>query len=305
MLTIFKAFGGYNGPAPFSQAVIQSPGFEPIVSTIEQENTFNTFLSYANVTTLEQARNLSSEALILANSLQVLNSSYGGFVYGPAVDGDFTPALPGQLLARGQYDKNLRVMLGHNADEGLLFTDPLVQNNSALAVLLASFSPDIIAFPKQIDYIENVLYPQIFDGSQAMNYTNEIARTAAIVSEFVFVCNTFYLDKAFKNNSYAYLFAIPPALHGYDIPYTYYNGNGSDTGNVTGSEVIAPAIAIALQEYITHFAETGSPNEAGVPYFPMYGNNATIQVLNIDGITEAVDPAANYRCDWWQKGLYI
>jgi carboxylesterase type B len=111
-----------------------------------------------------------------------------------------------------------------------------------------------------------------------------------------FTCNTFYLDKAYKNNTYSYFFSVPPALHGEDVAYTYYNG--------PNSAVIAPQIAMALQEYITNFAENGSPNGAGVPHFQMYGPDATVQDLNITGITEVMDPAANYRCNWWQKALY-
>jgi len=68
---------------------------------------------------------------------------------------------------------------------------------------------------------------------------------------------------------------------------------------------LSTPIAIALQEYITHFAETGNPNEPGVPHFTMYGKNATVQNLNITGITEMMDPAATYRCNWWQKALYV
>lgn len=89
---------------------------------------------------------------------------------------------------------------------------------------------------------------------------------------------------------------MPPAIHGEDIPYTYYNG--------PNPSVIAPQIAIALQTYITNFAVTGSPNGPGVPYFPAYGSNATVVNLNYTGITLQMDPTANYRCDWWQKALY-
>jgi len=85
-----------------------------------------------------------------------------------------------------------------------------------------------------------------------------------------------------------------------DVPYTYYNGNGS-----ASTAVAAPQVALALQEYITHFAAAGNPNVQGVPYFPMYGANATVQVLNITGIREGIDPTANYRCDWWQKALWF
>lgn len=89
---------------------------------------------------------------------------------------------------------------------------------------------------------------------------------------------------------------MPPALHGYDVPYTYYNE--------PNPFVLSTRIAITLQEYITHFAETGSPNEKGVPFFSMYGENGTVENLNVTGVTRSIDPAANYRCDWWQKGLY-
>jgi len=150
-----------------------------------------------------------------------------------------------------------------------------------------------------VDYITNVLYPPIFDGSQAMSYTNQIARAAALDSELIFTCNTFYLDKAYANTTYSYFFTVPPALHGSDIAYTYYNGP-------TDPDPVDPSasVAIALQEYITHFAETGSPNQPGVPSFVMYGANATVQNLNITGITEQMDPAANQRCNWWQRVLY-
>jgi len=300
------AFGGNKGPAPFAQAVPQSPGFMPIVSANQQETIFNTFLSLLNVSTLEEARQLPYEALQVANVIQVGEAAYGGFVYGPVVDGVFAPALPGQLLLSGQYDKSLRVMVGHNADEGLLFTSPFVQNQSAFEEFVLADLPTVAALPATLSYIVNELYPPIFDGSQAQNYTNQIARTSAIVSELIFTCNTYYLDKAFSNATHSYLFAVFPAIHGQDIQYTYYTGAGQPqlSASAEGGGVTAPLIAIALQEYITAFAETGTPNEAGVPFFPIYGNNATVQVLNVTGISEAVDPAANARCDYWQKALY-
>ena len=90
---------------------------------------------------------------------------------------------------------------------------------------------------------------------------------------------------------------MPPATHGEDIAYTYYNGDNSTVESV--------AVATTLQEYITHFAETGNPNEAGVPFFNMYGANATVEVLNITGFSQTMDPAANARCNWWQKALYV
>ena len=198
--------------------------------------------------------------------------------------------------------------------QGLLFTSPFVQNNTAFRKNVATSIPTVKAYPSVLDYITRTLYPPIFDGSQAMNYTNQIARAAAISSELYavlrsvihyhstdrscrsFTCNTFYLDKAYGNDTYSYYFTVPPALHGQDVAYTYYNG--------PDPSVLSSQIAIALQEYITNFAEKGSPNEPGIPHFQMYGPHATVQDLNITGITEVMDPTANYRCNWWQKALY-
>jgi carboxylesterase type B len=111
------AYGGLNGSAPFQQAITQSPGFFPYSSAIQQEDTFNSYLGLLNVSTIAEARTLSFTELATANVIQVGGSPYGQFTYGPTVDGDFAPALPGQLLLHGQYDKNLKVMVGHNADE--------------------------------------------------------------------------------------------------------------------------------------------------------------------------------------------
>ena len=79
------------------------------------------------------------------------------------------------------------------------------------------------------------------------------------------------------------------------MAYTYYNG--------ANDQVYTP-IALALQEYLTNFAETGTPNEDGVPFFPLYGPGAIVQNLNVTGISQIMDPAANARCNWWQRAPY-
>ena len=111
------AYGGKGGPIPFQQAIPQSPGFIPYVSNQQQERTFKDFLAQLDVDTLDEARELPYSALLEANAAQVGGAPYGQFVYGPTVDGDFVPALPGELLLHGDFHKNLKVMVGHNAQE--------------------------------------------------------------------------------------------------------------------------------------------------------------------------------------------
>lgn len=179
------AFGNLNGPAPFQQAVLQSPGFQNIVSTLQQEQTFETFLSLLNVSTIEEARRLPSSALIEANLIQVANSSYGLFTYGPVVDGLFAPAIPGKLLLQGSYDHDLKLMLGHNADEGLAFTDPGIMNDTGFDEYLSQSFPAIN--PSVADYIENVLYPANMPGVLGTTgYSDEIGRVVLAISESTF-----------------------------------------------------------------------------------------------------------------------
>lgn len=92
---------------------------------------------------------------------------------------------------------------------------------------------------------------------------------------------------------------MPPGLHGQDIPYTYFTTPEQSTS------VLNTTVATVLQQYITQFAISGQPNEEGIPYFNMYGPNATVQNLGISRITEQMDPVANRRCNWWQKALYV
>lgn len=287
------AYGGLVGPAPFQQAVLQSPAWQNNPSSYQQELTAQSFFKLLNISSIEEARQLPSSTLITANTIQVGGSTYGEFTYGPVVDGLFAPALPGKLLLQGSYDKNLKLMIGHNADEGLSFSSPAVTNNTAYDQLLKTNFPDIS--PGVASYVETVLYPPDFSGRYG--YTDQIGREVLTVADSTFTCTSNYLDRAFGNQTYGYLFSVPPALHGQDVPYTFFNGpNAAVKSDVT---------AKALQAYITSFAEAGVPSGSGIPKFPLYGNNSEILNLNATTITEMMDDTANARCLWWQKGLYF
>ena len=179
------AFGGLNGSAPFQQAVLQSPGFQNVVSDLQEEQTFDEFLHLLNVTTIEEARKLPSSALISANIVQVANSSYGDFSYGPVVDGLFAPAIPGKLLLQGSYDHDLTLMLGHNADEGLFFTNPAITNDTTFDEYVQSAFPTID--PSVADYLENVLYPPKMPGTLGLTgYSDETGRVVLVITESTF-----------------------------------------------------------------------------------------------------------------------
>lgn len=188
-------------------------------------------------------------------------------------------------------------MVGHNSDEGLLFVDPSIQSEAAYKTYLASFFTS--ASQDVINYIATTLYPPVFNGTYP--WTSWIQLVATTIAESQgFACNSVYLNHAFNNKTYAYLFDVPPALHGGDVAYTFYNGD------LASSTVTNTTAAVILQDWITTFAIKGKPSTsvAGVPKFKKYGKQATVAVLGQSSVTLAVDPASNNRCTWWQKALY-
>jgi carboxylesterase type B len=119
-----------------------------------QENNTQDFLALLNVTSIEQARQLPSTAVILANAQQVGASAYGEFTYGPVVDGIFVPQLPSILFNAGQFVKNITVMDSHTLSEGPLFTPANVRTDDQLEAFISSRNP---AIPAQlVSYIVDV-----------------------------------------------------------------------------------------------------------------------------------------------------
>jgi carboxylesterase type B len=296
------AYGGTRGPVPFKQAILQSPGWVPTISEEQQEDTLQQFLGYLNVSTIEEARKLSSDKLIAANAYQIATQSqWGQFTYGPTVDGSFVPALPGQLLLDGDFDHNLNIMVGHNADEGLLFTSPASVNSSGLAEQLKQLSTSI---PKNVSkIITDELYPAVYNGSYG--YTDSVARTALVISDLIFQCNTDYFNRAYSNQTFAYEFVIPPGLHGQDVAYTFYN-NGSSTANALGAlgGIANATVALAMQDFFTSFTQHGVPKSHLAPPFKRHGEQSLIMAIGNHTIQPTRDPTSNPRCRFWQTAPY-
>ena len=315
------AFGG-NGDPLFHQAIPQSPGFTPIVQQQEEGSDLSSFLSYLNASSIDQARKLPSQALINANVQQIGNAPYGSFIYGPTVDGTLIPALPSQLLADGSFHKSVRVLAGHNADEGLLFTNP---NAVDPATFIPNFQKSIPSItPESLVYLNDTLYP-------TTAFKDQITRQAQAASDVAFLCNVYALA-AHTQDSYVYEFSIFPALHGLDVPYTFYDEYGSSPSSIFSSlqPPSSPAsrikrhllkdrrsgslqaratvveAAITLQEWIVNFVMTGYPKSTAGPAFVNYAANQTILRLTTDSAPPVMvtDDISRHRCEWWDAAKF-
>lgn len=220
------------------------------------------------------------------------------------MDGDLVPQLPPLLLAQGRYAKNVRAVFpGHNTDEGFIFIDPAAQNTSAFNARVSTTLLD--AQPEILAYIENTLYPPVFDNQTGLGYNDTISRLATLTADVLNTCNVYGLLQAFGPNvSYAFLFEEGRGLHAEDTPYTFYNYQ--PTEDVYGFGLINATVAQTLQDWILNFAATGNPNGPRTASIPTYGAGRTMGALSNNAVgSPVVDPAGKERCEFWQKALYV
>lgn len=291
------AYGGLRGPAPFQQAIIQSPGIPLLPGNKQQDNLVQEFLGRLNVSTVQEARKLPYQDLYRANADMVFDSPMGTFTWAPGPDGSFVPALPGTLLAQGGFDKSVRIMTAWNHNETQYFTSQDNVNDTVFVENLRTTFP--AAQDSVIDYISEVLYPPVFDVSQP--YTSFFERAKLSLAEAGFVCNTYYLQQAFRKltaPTYGYKFSMPPSFHGYDVFFTFFNGPNEMVSD------LAP-VALMLQRYLVSFALTGNPNAQATLDMPVYGKGLLLDFNATNGLDIIHDPSINERCEWWQKALYF
>ncbi|KAH8823671.1 carboxylesterase family protein-like protein [Flagelloscypha sp. PMI_526] len=287
------AYGGAR-EAPFIQAIAQSPAWLPMLTPDIQNKNTQAFLSYLNVTTLEEGRKASSIDVIRANLLVIGNAlPFPSFPFGAVVDDSFIPAPPADLLASGRYTRGLRVFTGHTFDEGLLFTNPIAGIDDEhytqwIKDLYPSATSD--ALKKLLE-----LYPATFDGS--LPYTSGITRVSLTLGDIVINGNAAAIASAkLHDASFGYFFNVYPATHGLDLYYSFY------TPESPAASIIANvSIAKALQKGLTSFVLTGTPDFGNGP-LPPYGAKGRLLHLSNSTIVGGNDPAVNPRTAWWTEG---
>ena len=196
-----QAYGGRGDALPFQQAIIESPGLTQTASPIVEEKQTQTFTSWLNATTIDEARKASTEEVIRANYLAIAVADYGSFGYGPSVDGDFIPALPNALLRSGRFDHSVRLLHFHAANEGYGFASPAIQNDTAFENFVLQAFPGLATSPETLKYIATELYPSNSNGSQALGYKTQYERAAAFMTEAFYTCSIAYLGDALPFNT--------------------------------------------------------------------------------------------------------
>ena len=67
--------------------------------------------------------------------------------------------MPGKMLLRGAFDHSVKLLVGHNADEGILFSTPYLSNEYDFVRFWKGLLP--VAQPAVFKYITETLYPPV------------------------------------------------------------------------------------------------------------------------------------------------
>lgn len=191
---------GGKGSVPFQQAIPMSPAFFPVPAKDQQNDSWKKFLDALGVDSLEAAQKASSDEVIKANAVTIYNSPYGTFTFGPQPDGEYVPELPGQLLLKGEFHKDLKILTTHTSMEGLVFANPRIQSEDQIRteltrVYFKDISDDVL------EHILQDLYP-------ASDYKDSFEKGLQISQDVAFVCNTYYLNTGFNDQAYSCKFMI-------------------------------------------------------------------------------------------------
>ncbi|KAG8530649.1 uncharacterized protein KY384_004004 [Bacidia gigantensis] len=291
----------YGGSRPdenslIAGAISQSPA--PLI-TDQQWRVLgaNSFLQAAGATSVDQLRKLPSATLQQANQKSQALTPQSVAFFVPVIDKDFIPDHPSNLYRQGKFNKNIKVMASHQADEGRLFSNSSVQTDAEYDDWVRTNYPS--SGQATWSYISQKLYPPTYDGSQGYRTPQE--RLQVTTQDLIIACNTVAINQAYGNKANSYNFAIPPAIHSQDLLYTY---NRFANVPAAGDPAQNLQTSITMQKAFTRFTITGSPNVPGSPQFPPYGANSQILNLAPTGPVVIKEPSDNARCQWVNRNLY-
>ncbi|KAH8664467.1 Alpha/Beta hydrolase protein [Xylariales sp. PMI_506] len=291
-ILLHLAANGENKPnGLFSRAIVQSPAYMPTVA--QPTTAYDDFLAQLNVTSLDEARKLSSEQIITANANQIEGAPHTNYIYGPVQDGHIVRGLPGAAFKQRAFDQSVQVLAGLNSLEGGYFYDPSIETNDEFRDWTAKSIVGLTS--EDVDYLASNLYPPQFDGS--LGYVDQASRQMALWGEAVIVCNVQFINQALGGRSYAYEFSVPPGVHIEDLFYTF---------NDPSAPALYPTTQSIHQQALISFAVNGVPmtkNVSGLATtfrYPQWGTDQTLVNLTSTGAQLTKSDINQTRCDWWQ-----
>lgn len=212
----------------------------------------------------------------------------------------------------GNFWKDVSIITGHTSNEGILFSDPLINTNDKIKVLVNTNFPNATEATRA--KIVNELYPapRLFG-----EFSSHFERLNHMLQEFVVTCNTRFLVEAYKGKSWSYVFSVPPGIHAFDLIFTFFRTDLNigdfqidfDFPFISGNNLMT-----GWQSYFTSFVRAGNPNThrqvfalpftKNWPLSDVKSNGISALDVNILGFDVETDTDAGNRCDFWKAGAW-
>ncbi|POR39521.1 Carboxylic ester hydrolase [Tolypocladium paradoxum] len=205
------AFGA-SKPVPFQQGICESQALEPGITGNFTIDAMRALVEYVGCNssslhskdTVACLRMFDMETLLNA-SLTTYHSDIVhniGDIWLPAVDGDFLPSAPSQLIRQGRF-ANVTTMIGWCEDDVTFFTDPNIKTPSDTLNFISAYAPDMTQ-----DSLHKLLslYPAS-DFPAGKSLSSEFYRSARIFRDILMTCQPMWYAKhiaAAGNDVYLY-----------------------------------------------------------------------------------------------------
>jgi carboxylesterase type B len=128
---------------------------------------------------------------------------------------------------------------------------------------------------------------------------------SSFMKDVIFACHARRIAGTWGHDAYRYIMSIPPAIHGQDQAYYFYNEASANPG------VQYPAIAKQFQELIREFITQGEPGRANGGnakpdgHWPAYGNSERFLQISQHGFSiEAGEPELKEKCRVLESIIY-
>lgn len=180
------AYGG-SQPVAFQQAICESQALEPGITGNFTTDAMQLLVDYlgCNTTSLDSEqtvaclRGFDMDTLMDASLATYIGDTAHniGDIWLPAVDGDFLPAAPSELIRQGRF-ANVTAMIGWTEDDVSYLTEPSIQTPNDTRDFFLSYAPGLTA--ANVDTLL-ALYPvSDFEANTAANLSAEFYRASRV-----------------------------------------------------------------------------------------------------------------------------
>ncbi|KAI0157771.1 putative lipase [Xylariaceae sp. FL1272] len=302
------AYGG-SKPVPFQQGICESQALEPGITGNFTMDAMKALVDYlaCNATdlnsaeTIECLRSFDTATLFNASSETHLSdfAHNVGDTWLPAVDGDFLPAAPSELIKQGRFANITTMVLWCDGDLNV-FLPTSIQTNQETYDLIQAYQPAMT--PDNVDKLLSLYDVSEFPADEAAGLSSEFYRASRITRDILMTCQPIYNAEAIASRGNAvYLvdwnqtISDQGVIHTSDLEYVFGNISALDPGGIPFHSSAADYALVSTESRPwSTFATTGSPSLDGhdtlVGLTQAFPENDRVNVFVAGGPREGFSP---------------